>query len=274
MTEGTTTLQDGTRVRIEGSGPDLVLIHGVGMDLGMWDLVAQALRRQHRVIRYDMQGHGGSAKPRGPYRLADFVAQLARLTDALDLGPFALVGFSMGGLVAQGFALSHPERLAHLVLLNTVYARSRDERLAIAARVQDVRNGNIAPGVEAAIERWFTPPFRAKQADSVEAVRRHMLANDLDAYAAAYEVFATADAELVDAVARITCPTLVVTGADDRRSTTFMAEALAARIPYGRAEIIAGQRHMTPLEVPERLASMIAAFCREGGAVGSKAVMQ
>ena len=262
MTVDERTLQDGTRVRIEGSSDPLVLIHGVGMDLGMWDAVAEVLVPRHRVIRFDMLGHGGSAKPAGPYSLADFVAQVERLADALGLAQFDLVGFSMGGLVAQGFAAQHADRVRRLVLLNTVYRRSPEERAAIAARVTDVRNGGFAPSVETAIERWFTPAFRATRPDVVESVRRHMFTNDLDAYAAAYAVFATADAELEDGVADIACPTLVMTGAEDQRSTATMAKALAARIPQGQCEIIAGQRHLTPLEIPEQLAETFSAFFR------------
>jgi len=262
MTVDERTLRDGTRVRIEGSGDPVALIHGVGMDLGMWDAVAAALAPQHRVISFDMLGHGGSAKPAGPYTLADFVAQVERVADALGLAQFDLVGFSMGGLVAQGFAARHPGRVRGLVLLNTVYRRSPDERAAIAARVADVRNGGFASSVETALERWFTPVFRAARPDVVESVRRHMFTNELEAYANAYAVFATADAELEDAVADIACPTLVMTGAEDQRSTAAMAEALAARIAQGRCEIIAGQRHLTPLEIPEQLAETFSAFFR------------
>jgi 3-oxoadipate enol-lactonase len=257
MREG---LSQGTRFLAEGEGAPLVLIHGVGMDLSMWDEVAKHLARERRVIRYDMLGHGRSAKPRGPYRLADFVAQLARLADELHLSCFDLLGFSMGGLVAQGMALAHGERVDRLILLNTVYDRSPGERAAIAARLREVETGGYRTSVEAALDRWFTPAFREAQAETVEAVRRHMLANDLDAYAAAYAVFATADEELAGQVHRIRHPTLIVTGAEDQRSTPAMARALAARLPRGRAEVIEGQRHMTPLEIPSRLAALVTAF--------------
>ena len=249
---------DGTHYRESGHGLPIVLIHGVGACLEMWEPVAAQLDRSHRVLRYDMLGHGGSAKPPGPYRLTDFVDQLRRLVTHLELPPFVLAGFSMGGLVAQGFALAYPARLARLVLLNTVFERSAEERAAVAARVQEVLRGGFEASVEAAIERWFTPDFRAAQPDIVESVRRQMLANDLAAYAAAYQVFATADAELAPEVGRIPTPTLVVTGAEDRRSTAAMAEALVRRMPHARCRIVPGQRHMTPLEVPDLTANLIA----------------
>lgn len=265
---------NGTRYLIEGAGASagddplapaaggvpVVLVHGVGMDLGMWDALAARLQSRRPVIRYDMLGHSGSSKPAGPYRLADFVDQLARLADDLEVAHFNLVGFSMGGLVAQGFALRHADRVGRLVLVNTVFDRSLAERAAITARVDEVRNGGYAASVEAAIDRWFTPAFRSAHSEIVDAVRRHLLGNDLAAYAAAYAVFGTADAELADHVAEIRHPSLVITGAEDQRSTADMARALAARLQHGHVEIIDGQRHLTPLEVPDRLAASIERF--------------
>jgi (E)-2-((N-methylformamido)methylene)succinate hydrolase len=250
-------LADGTHLRVEGTGRPLVLIHGVGMDLTMWDRLAARLTEDYRIIRYDMIGHGSSPKPAGPYRLKDFVEQLLRLADTLQLRKFDLLGFSMGGLVAQGFAVQHGDLLDHLFLLNTVYRRSPEERAAIAQRVIDVSNGGYPASVDTAIERWFTPAFLRDNPDIVEAVRRHMLGNDLAAYAAAYQVFATADAELADVVAGITTPTLVMTGSDDQRSTVAMAEALAACMPRAKASAIAGQRHLTPIECPDDIAARI-----------------
>jgi pimeloyl-ACP methyl ester carboxylesterase len=205
-----------------------------------------------------MIGHGGSAKPPGPYRLDDFVRQLEGLADRLGLARFALAGFSMGGLVAQGFALVQGARVERLVLLNTVFDRSAEERAAIAARVREIAEGGYLASIAPALERWFTPEFRARRPDVVAAVRRRMEGNDVAAYAAAYAVFATADAELAPAIGRIAAPTVVVTGAEDQRSTPAMARAMGARLRHARLQIVPGQRHMTPLEVPEAVAAIIA----------------
>jgi pimeloyl-ACP methyl ester carboxylesterase len=249
---------EGTHYRRSGAGEPVVLIHGVGADLEMWEPVAARLAPDHDVLRYDMQGHAGSAKPAGPYRLDDYVDQLRRLADSLELRRFTLAGFSMGALVAQAFALAAPARVERLVLLNTVFDRTPQERAAVEARVREVLNGGHAAGIAAALERWFTPAFRAGRPEVIEAVRRRMETNDLPAYAAAYGLFAVADRPLAARVGDIRMPTTVVTGAEDRRSTPAMAAALTARLPQGRCLIIAGQRHMTPLEVPELVADVIA----------------
>jgi 3-oxoadipate enol-lactonase len=252
------TTGDGTHYRRSGSGAPAILIHGVGADLEMWEPVAERLAPLHDVVRYDMLGHGASAKPPGPYRLDDFVGQLRRLVDALGIERFVLAGFSMGGLVAQAFALAAPARVERLVLLNTVFDRSPPERAVVEARVREVLNGGHEAGIAAALERWFTPAFRTARPEVVGSIRRRMESNDLPAYAAAYGLFATADRELAGRVGSIEVPTMVVTGAEDQRSTAAMAMAMAERLPRGRCHIIPGQRHMTPLEVPELVAALIA----------------
>ena len=131
-------------------------------------------------------------------------------------------------------------------------ARAADQRMACR------EGSHHESGIAAALERWFTPAFRAARPDVIAGVRRRMERNDLAAYGAAYGLFATADRELAGRIGDITIPTTVVTGADDRRSSAAMALAMAERLPHGRCHIIPGQRHMTPLEVPDLVAALIA----------------
>jgi (E)-2-((N-methylformamido)methylene)succinate hydrolase len=237
----------------------LVLIHGVGLDHTMWLPVVDELRHR-RTITYDMVGHGAACKPPGPYTLSTFVDQLSAIVVALDCN-VDLVGFSMGALVAEGFAISAGgARLERMVLLNGVHDRSDHERQAIVDRVAEVRAGGFETTVEPALQRWFTPAFAAARPAVVDAVRQRLLHNDLRAYADAYEVFATADAELASRVADITQPTLVATGSDDQRSTPAMARALADVLPNGRSSVLHGLRHLAPLESPDAVAALIDGF--------------
>lgn len=95
-----------------GGGIPLVLVHGLGLDRAMW--AAQTLGRDYRILAYDILGHGESAKPADPHRLDMFTDRLAALTDGLGLDRFALVGFSLGGLIALAFALTWPGRVRAL----------------------------------------------------------------------------------------------------------------------------------------------------------------
>lgn len=241
----------------------VVLVHGVGLDHSMWDAMNQHVRvllPERRVIVYDMLGHGDQPCKRGPFVLADFVTQLHSLLDHHEVSECDLAGFSMGAMVAQGFASAKPTRVRRLALLNSVYDRSESERSAVLARVVDVRSGGYDASIETALQRWFTPSFAASRPDAVHQVRRRLLHNDVGAYANAYQVFATADRELVALATSIACPTLVATGSDDKRSTPEMTQRLAVAVPNGRAVVIDGARHLMPIELPETVARLLTAF--------------
>ena len=244
--------------------PSIVLIHGVGLDHTMWDRVLPALG-DRRVVTYDLLGHGSSAPLPSGSDLSTLVHQLRSVCDA-EPSPIDIVGFSLGALIAQGFALSSPERVRRLILVSGVFDRSTDERSAILERVTDVREGGYLNNVATAIDRWFTPEFAAAHPDVLAEVTERMMSNDVASYVNAYEIFATADEELAAQVHRITCPTLVVTGELDPRSTPAMSHALAATVANGRAVVLPGARHLTPLEVPDALARLITTFVEEPNA--------
>jgi (E)-2-((N-methylformamido)methylene)succinate hydrolase len=239
--------------------PSIVLIHGVGLDHTMWSWVRLGDRR---VVTYDLLGHGSGAPLPPGSDLSTLVDQLRSVSDA-EPSPVDLVGFSLGALIAQGFTLKYPERVRRLILVSGVFNRSPKERSTILERVADVREGGYLNNVATAIDRWFAPEFVAAHPDVLAAVTERMASNDVASYANAYEVFATADEALAAQVHRITCPTLVVTGEHDPRSTPAMSHALAVTVANGRSVVLPGARHLTPLEVPEALARLITTFVEE-----------
>ena len=249
-----------THVRATGAGTPLVLIHGVGLDLEIWEPLVPRLQQGRRVIRYDMQGHGLSEKPSGPYHLADFVSQFDRLAGALGLDRFDVAGFSLGALVAAAFTAQCPARVTRLAMVSSIYDRNPAQRAAVAQRLAQVEAGEIDSSIAAAIERWLTPGFRASRPDAAIAIQQRLRTNDRAAYLASYRVFATADPEIIAAVERIRCPTLVLTGEEDVGSTPAMARALAARLPDATLAILPGLRHLPMIEAPEKVADALDRF--------------
>lgn len=238
----------GTHYRLAGAGPPVLLIHGVGVDLAMWDSQAAFLARHRTVVRYDMLGHGDSPGSPGQRSLGDFVEQIVTLFDHLRLPRAAIVGFSMGGMIAQALAVSYPDRVERLAILSAVYARAPEQRAAVLARLRQVEVSGPAANVEFALKRWFTPAFAAVHPAVIEAVRRRVVTNDHQGYLNAYRIFATADADLIEPLRTIRCPTLVATGELDPNSTPDMARRMAATIPGAHAVILPGLPHMAPIE--------------------------
>jgi pimeloyl-ACP methyl ester carboxylesterase len=250
----------GTAYEVAGEGPTVVLVHGLGLNRHMWSGQRAALMPAYKVVSYDLLGHGESDKPDGPYPMTRFTDQLAALLDAVGDQRCALVGFSLGGLIVQAFALAHPERVSALAILNAAYDRTDDERVAIRARVEQAREGGPAVTVDAALKRWFTEDAAAHRPDLLESVRRWVTANDAQVYPHIYELLAEADADLVDAVAGIRAPTLVLTCAEDFGNSADMTERLAARIPGAQAVIVPGLRHMGLYEDPAAINAVLVPF--------------
>lgn len=246
MTSRTLPLSDGARVRgIEaGAGDPVLLIHGVGLRAEAWGPQIAALARVARVVAVDMPGHGESDPLPGAPRLPDYVAWAARVIRALDLGPVSVAGHSMGALIAGGLAVEHPGLVRRVALLNAVHRRAPEARAAVIARAKEIARGG--GGIAAPLARWFSRD---------EALLRDEVAGWLSAvspagYAAAYRAFAEGDAVYADRLGGVGCPALVLTGAEDANSTPEMTRAVAAMMPMGRAEVIAGHRHMVNLTAP------------------------
>ena len=229
---------DGTAYRLAGRGPTVVLVHGVGMGQEVWEAQVADLSRDHCVLAYDFLGHGGSDPAPGDADLDDYVTQLERLLDRLDLGPAVVVGHSMGGLVALGLALRRPERVRLLVALNTVFERDPESRRAVEARAAALRERGAAATVEATLDRWFGAAPEGAQA-AARATARHLLERvDATGYATAYRVFATADDRFAGRLGDLAVPAVFATGEMDPNSTPSMSRRMAEAAPQGEAVIL------------------------------------
>ena len=245
-----------------GSGPTVVLIHGFGLNRAMWQWQLPALAPHFTVLTYDLLGHGESPPPAGTPSLAMFSRQLLGLMDRCDIDRAALVGFSLGGMIARRAALDHADRLSALAILNSPHDRSPAEREAVRLRVRQTEAQGPSANVKPALERWFTPAFRAEAPETIALVRAWIAGNDPALYPRIYRVLAEGDAELVQGLERIACPTLVMTGEDDPGNTPAMARTMAGRIPGARLAILPGLRHMALAEAPQAVNAPLRAFLR------------
>jgi 3-oxoadipate enol-lactonase len=243
--------------------PGLVLVNALGTDARIWDKVVAAFATERRVLSYDKRGHGLSDTPPGAYSLADHLGDLAGLIDHARLERVALAGVSVGGLIAQGFALAHPERLAALVLCDTA------PRLGDAAtwngRIATVLDKGTAPLAEATMERWFGPRFRAEHADEVAGWRNMLLRTDPRGYGATCATLR--DTDLGAQVGRIATPTLVVVGDEDGSTPVPLVRACAEAIPGARFEILGGAGHIPAIDRPEALVRLMRGFFEAAGAL-------
>lgn len=237
------------------AGVPIVLSHALGLDLTMWDGLAAALAPEHPVLRYDHRGHGGSARPAGPYTLDQMVDDAARAIREWGRGPVVFVGLSMGGMVGQGLALKHPELLQGLVLANTTSQYPEAAQPVWTQRIAAVEQGGLAAVADGAIERFLHADFRAAHPDQVAAVKAQLLRSDAPSYVACCEAIRAVD--WLGQLPRVKTPTLVIAGARDVGATPAMAEAIAHAIPGAQLKILADASHLSVMEQPAEFEAVL-----------------
>lgn len=259
-------LHDGHRIffGIAGNGPPVALIHGVGTWSDDWLGVIDRFAGRFCTLRYDLRSHGRSGQPPGDYTADDFVADLVALLDHVGIEKTHLAGFSLGGLVAQAFALSHPDRVDRLALISTVAGRTAEERERVMGRLAFIRDEPPVNYFEASASRWFTDAFRAEHPDMMAAKKDVIGRMDTDRYAACYRVLAESD--FADDLHRITHPTLVMTGQHDQGSNPRMARLMHERLVNAELIILPHLRHSILLEAPDIVGGILREFFSEADA--------
>jgi len=168
------------------------------------------------------------------------------------------VGFSLGGLIVQQFALSHPERVERLIILSAVAGRTEEERQQVRERLRNLENGQLDTNIELALERWFSPTFRRDHPERVQKRIAELRATPPDGYLKAQRVFVLSD--LADQLDRIQCPTLIMTGEHDPGSNVRMARIMHEKIIGSQLEILPELRHSILVEAPKLVAEKLDRF--------------
>ena len=241
--------------------PVVALIHGLGLTrsatyAGMIPVLAE----RYRVLSYDLCGHGESAIPEDEPSLTVLSAQLIALMDELGIGRAALVGFSLGGMINRRAAMDHPGRVSALCILNSPHERGVAQQMLVEERARDTSAGGPGATIDATLERWFTPGFRAARADVLKRVRDVVMANDHDNYARHRFVLAAGVVELIRPDPPITHPTLVITSERDSGQPPEMSHAIGSEITGSQVIILPGLQHMGLVERPDLFAGPVLEF--------------
>jgi len=256
-------LRDGTRLVYDIHGrddgrPRLVLIHSLGMDRSFWERVTAALARDAAVLAYDCRGHGASDKPGGPYTVELLARDLADLLDHVGWTSVLVAGASMGGCIALAFAAAYPARTAALGLIDTTAWYGAQAPAQWAERGARAATAGMSALVEFQTTRWFGDTFRARHPQVVKDCVDVFVRNDVPAYVETCRMLGAAD--LRAALPDMTMPTAVVVGEEDYATPVAMAQDMHRSIKGSTLTILAGARHLTPLEAPDRIADELRAL--------------
>jgi pimeloyl-ACP methyl ester carboxylesterase len=229
-----------------GTGPPLVLVHGLGADVRTWRFVIPALSSNFHVYAIDLLGFGRSDKPQIPYRIGTLVESLTGFLDAVGVERTSIVGNSLGGWVATMFATAHPDRLAKLVLVDSAGYGEEPAQM-----VRDYLS-QFDPSTVAAAERLLgsmnPEDQRLVEAAAVAYFARRLSRDDGHAVAALVESIMRGEDALGPEVKLIRAPTLVIWGRNDPIIPLRVGQTLAKDIPNARAIVIDACGHRPQTE--------------------------
>jgi len=254
----------GTRLfyQMVGTGPPLVLIHGFALDSRMWDGQMGALATRHQVIRYDMRGFGRSALPEEASYTA--AGDLKALLEYLGVETAAILGLSLGGGVAADFALTYPDAMRALVLVDANVG-GWEWSSGWNERVGAVWSAGKELGIEAAKERWLALPLFLPALKQPNLARR--LTRMVSDYSGWHWLHDDPQQHLnppaIQRLGSITAPTLIILGEQDEPDFHAIAVAFQRGIPHAEIVTIPGAGHMANMEAVERFNDIVLRFLDE-----------
>ena len=248
---------------IKGSGPPLCLINGYRLSGFAWPRAFIArLAARCTVIALDNRGTGRSDKPTDGYEFANLANDVVALLDDCGIARTHLLGYSMGGAIAQEVAVRHPDRIDHLILLATFCGGIWAEPAAFSVFRRLMVTEHQTPE-DAARQAWpvtYAPDYLAANAGAAEQQLRRELEYPTPMFVAQRQMEGLRQFDRYHDLPRIGANTLVAAGTLDLLVKPRNAVILASRIPNARLELLADLGHRAIWEAPEEMAELIGDF--------------
>ena len=237
-----------------GSGPPLLLIHGIGGDADEWAFCFEGFSQSHRMIALDLMGCGRSDKPRIEYHIAGFVETIERFLLNLKIDRAVLLGESLGGWVAASFALKFPKIVDKLVLVDAAGVWGNITKLPIDVRVSTRDHmGEVF--------RFLLYDKRMASEALIDlAYQQHLERGDGYTIESVLNNAATGRDLLDDLISGISMPTLIVWGEQDQMIPLSVGQRLHQLIPGSKLEVIPRCGHLPALEQPEEFVRCVLDF--------------
>ena len=247
------------RYRKKG-GPCVVFANSLGSDQSIWDEVINHLPRGLDTLTYDLRGHGHSAVA-DDYTIRDLANDLIGLMEVLKLSKVLLCGVSVGGMIAQDIAARRPDLVSSLILSTTASQIGNAEKWNW--RIEAARTAGVASIADSILGNWFAHTYKTTHPGRW-ALHHTMLCRTSGVGYAATSA-AIRDADLSEYACKITAPTLCIAGTEDKSVPPEQVMGLAKAIPNARYMEFNGVGHLPPLEVPEKVAALIAEMVSKAG---------
>jgi pimeloyl-ACP methyl ester carboxylesterase len=247
----------------KGKGTPIVLIHGVGGDSTEWSEVVPEMSKEVRCIAVDLRGHGKSEKPDMPYTQDMFADDVAALLDILKIDKAFICGISMGGFVAQKMALTHPDKVEGLVLIDAA-ARMPAKSVQVAgAWGKAFAEKGLQAYIDAEIRDIFHPMFSRRHQDAIKRFADSMKTREATTSARVTQGYMKSPPIMDKDIKRIKVPTLIIHGREDEVVPVEEAEFSHKEIQNSQIAIIPFAGHGALMERPDYFIDLILYFVQD-----------
>ena len=243
---------------VEGSGPPLFLIHGIGAARDAWRFIVPKIRSNFTVITYDLRGHGRSPKTLTKFLLDDLVEDLEYLRKKLNFNKAYFAGHSLGGMIAPAYALKYSKHVLALGLFSTAAGRTKNDREKILAVIKSMEKQGVSEVLPTLIDRWFTDSFISSSPDIIEHRMQQVINTDPEIFMNVFRIYA--DTEMGPWLHKINFPTLILTGEKDGGCNPKLNKFIADQIPNSKLVILPNYKHSLLIETPNEIAENIINF--------------
>jgi pimeloyl-ACP methyl ester carboxylesterase len=247
--------------RIEGQGPALYLVHGIGARKTAWDEIVAGLKDSFTCVVHDLRGHGDSPLPSTPYLLDDLVDDLEALRRKLGHEKIHVAGHSLGGMIGPAYACAHPEHTLSVGLLSTAAGRTEEDRARLRAVGEAMENNGIVETLDTFVTRWFTDEFVEARPEAVAARLQQVRDTPPDVFLSVFWIYATT--EMAPWLHQVKCPCLVLTGEHDGGCNPRLNRFMHEQLPDSRLVILEGLKHSLLIEASGRVLPHLREFLLE-----------
>lgn len=256
--------RDGVAIQYEsqGDGPPLLLISGTGHDLNFWSGQLPFFELEYRTIVFDNRGVGGSSVPPSGYSLADMADDAAHVLDDAGIDSAHVMGFSMGGHIAQELALNHPDRVLSLGIHHS-WARNgaRLKKFQETRRYLAEHDQRVAL-TELSMLALHASAYYDDHAEEMEAHRNFLLEQSPINAGWIGQLEACITGDTYDRLPQIKAPTLVTCSELDVIAAPHLSRQIHERIAGSQLQILKGTGHVALMEAPEQFANICLDFLR------------
>ena len=244
--------------QVEGAGPPLYLVHGIGARHSTWKGLIPHLREHFTCVTFDLRGHGQSPIPPTPYSLEDLAEDVEGVRLKLGHEKIHVAGHSLGGMIGPAYARAYPNRCLSVGLLSTAAGRTEEDRAKLKNVIGAMHEKGIEQVLGTLVNRWYTDEFVAANPAVVENRIKQVVGTPAHVFLDVFRIYA--ETEMAPWLSEISCPCLVLTAEFDGGCNPRLNRFIDSQLPNSELVILERYKHSILIEAPEIVAAHMRRF--------------